>query len=122
MVIDDYDKAIKYYQSILAFELIEDTDLDNGKRWVRISPSGYKDFALLLTKAKTEGQKKAIGNQSRGRVFLFIQTDNAIRDFNNYKSKNVAIIREPSNEPYGTVFVFQDIYGNLWDVIQPLPK
>jgi uncharacterized glyoxalase superfamily protein PhnB len=119
LIIDDYYKAIDYYQSTLGFELIEDKYIGNNKRWVRITPPGSKGFSLLLAKSNTEEQKKAIGNQSGGRIFLFLNTDNAIRNFELYQSKQVTVIREPSNEPYGTVFVFQEMYGNLWDVIEP---
>ncbi len=119
LVVDDYDKAISFYTEKLHFTLVEDTVLSETKRWVRIAPPGSKECCLLLAKAANEEQKSRIGNQTGGRVFLFLYTDNFQRDFENLKAKGISIIREPVVEPYGTVAVFADLYGNLWDLIEP---
>lgn len=120
IVVDDYDKAIEYYTSTLRFVLVEDTRLTETKRWVLIAPSGSTNgFKLLLAKAANEEQEKFIGHQTGGRVFLFLHTDNFWRDYNNLKACGVQFVREPSKEEYGTVAVFQDVYGNLWDLIEP---
>lgn len=118
LVVDDYDKAIEFYTQKLSFELMEDTLLSPVKRWVLVKPKNSGECALLLAKAANEEQARAIGNQSGGRVFLFLSTDNFERDYNAFKEKGVEFVREPSNEPYGTVAVFKDLYGNLWDLIQ----
>lgn len=118
LVVDDYDQAIKYYTEKLNFRLIEDTQLSETKRWVLIAPTGG-DCCLLLAKAANEEQKSRIGNQTGGRVFLFLTTDNFKRDYENLKANGVTIVREPSIEEYGTVAVFSDLYGNLWDLIEP---
>jgi catechol 2,3-dioxygenase-like lactoylglutathione lyase family enzyme len=119
LIVDDYDKAIKYYTGTLNFKLVEDTILSETKRWVLVAPSGENGCDLLLATAASEEQKSRIGNQTGGRVFLFLQTDNFNRDFENLKAKGVPIVRGPSQEKYGTVAVFQDLYGNLWDLIEP---
>ncbi len=119
LVVDDYDKAIAFYIEKLDFTLIEDTILSETKRWVIIAPPGSKECCLLLAKAANEEQRSRIGNQTGGRVFLFLHTDNFQRDFENLKAKGVSIIRGPIVEPYGTVAVFADLYGNLWDLIEP---
>jgi catechol 2,3-dioxygenase-like lactoylglutathione lyase family enzyme len=119
LVIDDYDKAIDYYTNTLKFILIEDTKLDAEKRWVLIAPSNDAETKILLAKASNEEQKSRIGNQTGGRVFLFLYTDNFERDHQNLLSKNVTIIRTPVIEEWGKVLVFEDQYGNLWDLIQP---
>ena len=119
LVVDDYDKAIEFYTQKLNFTLIEDTVLTNTKRWVTVSPPGDSSCRLLLAKAANEEQKSRIGNQTGGRVFLFLETDNLQRDFDSLKRNGVRIVREPSNESYGTVAVFADLYGNLWDLIEP---
>ncbi len=118
LVVDDYDRAIKYYTQILGFELVEDTVLTDVKRWVVVSPVGSA-CRLLLAKAADEEQATRIGNQTGGRVFLFLHTDDIDRDLQNLKDKNVKIVRGPVVETYGTVTVFEDLYGNLWDLIQP---
>lgn len=118
LVVDDYDKAIEFYTQKLNFDLIEDTRLSGTKRWVLVAPKKSKECALLLAKAANEDQTKAIGNQTGGRVFLFLSTDNVERDYNAMKEKGVEFVREPSLEPYGTVAVFKDLYGNLWDLIE----
>jgi catechol 2,3-dioxygenase-like lactoylglutathione lyase family enzyme len=120
LVVDDYDKAIKFYTEKLNFNLIEDTVLSDTKRWVLVAPKGSSGCCLLLAKAANQEQISRIGNQTGGRVFLFLHTDNFQRDYQALLQKGVEIIRTPSVEPYGTVAVFQDLYGNLWDLIEPL--
>jgi catechol 2,3-dioxygenase-like lactoylglutathione lyase family enzyme len=119
LVVDDYDKAINYYTEKLNFKLIEDTKLTAIKRWVLVQPKGDNGCSLLLAKATNNEQKKYIGNQTGGRVFLFLYTDDFDRDYNKLLEENIKIIRPPSKEPYGTVAVFEDLYGNLWDLIEP---
>jgi len=119
LVVNDYDEAITFYTEKLNFKLIEDTVLSETKRWVLISPPGSASCCLLLAKAVNEEQRSRIGNQTGGRVFLFLQTDNFLEDFNNLKKKGVTIVREPSQQEYGTVAVFADLYGNFWDLIEP---
>ncbi len=119
LVVDDYDKAIDFYTKKLNFELVEDTKLSEEKRWVLIKPKGTSDFSLLLAKASNEIQKSRIGNQAGGRVFLFLNTDDFDRDFKNLQKQNIKIVRGPSFEDYGKVAVFEDFYGNLWDLIEP---
>lgn len=118
LLVRDYDEAIQYYTQVLGFELLEDTPLSETKRWVRVSPPG-SNCHLLLAKAANEIQEKQIGFQAGGRVFLFLYTEDFYRDYENYRSKGVEFIREPAQEPYGIVSVFRDLYGNLWDLIQP---
>jgi catechol 2,3-dioxygenase-like lactoylglutathione lyase family enzyme len=119
LVIDDYDKAIDYYTTVLGFELIEDTVRSPIKRWVVVKPKGASGASLLLAKAKNEEQKLAIGNQSGGRVFLFMHTNDIGRDYQNLVKHEVEIIRGPIEEDFGKVIVFKDLYGNKWDLIQP---
>ncbi|KAA3620989.1 MAG: VOC family protein [Flavobacterium sp.] len=119
LLVNDYDEAIAFYVNILKFELIEDTVLSPSKRWVVVKPKGAGQCGLLLAKAATTVQKNAIGNQTGGRVFLFLYTDDLDRDHQNLLQHHVQIIREPSNEGFGRVLVFADLYGNLWDLIQP---
>ena len=121
IVVDDYDPAIKFYTEKLNFRLVEDTILSETKRWVLVAPTGG-ECCLLLAKASNEEQKSRIGNQTGGRVFLFLNTDNFKRDYENLKAHGVTIVREPSVEEYGTVAVFADLYGNLWDLIEPIHK
>ena len=118
LLVADYDEAISFYVDKLHFDLIEDTALSETKRWVLVAPKGSQDFSLLLAKADGNFQKQNIGNQSGGRVFLFLNTDNFDRDYQNLKDNNIEIVREPKTEDYGKVLVFKDIYGNLWDLIQ----
>ncbi len=118
LVVKDYDEAIQFYVSTLNFTLIEDTQLDDHKRWVIISPSKNNETNILLAKAATPEQEKAIGNQTGGRVFLFLYTDDFWRDYNDMKAKGVIFIEEPREEIYGTVVVFEDLYGNKWDLIE----
>ncbi|TDQ14667.1 catechol 2,3-dioxygenase-like lactoylglutathione lyase family enzyme [Algoriphagus boseongensis] len=118
LLVKDYDEAIQYYTQVLGFELLEDTPMSETKRWVRVSPPG-SSCHLLLAKAANEAQIAQIGLQAGGRVFLFLYTDDFYRDYENYTSKGVEFIREPAQEAYGIVSVFKDLYGNLWDLIQP---
>jgi len=123
IVVKDYDEAITYYTNTLGFKLIEDTVLSETKRWVMVQPNGAENgCTLLLAKAATPEQEKFIGYQTGGRVFLFLYTDNFYRDFENYTSKGVEFTIPPHVEDYGTVAVFKDIYGNLWDLIEPTKK
>jgi len=122
LMVADYDEAIKFYTEKLNFDLVEDTLLSETKRWVLISPPGSKTCCLLLAKAANEEQQSRIGNQTGGRVFLFLNTENFKKDYENLLAKGVTIVREPSIEDYGTVAVFSDLYGNLWDLIEPSMK
>jgi len=119
LVVNDYDEAIKFYTEKLGFKLVEDSALSETKRWVLISPPGSNGCCLLLAKAVNDEQKSRIGNQTGGRVFLFLHTKNFRDDFNKLRENGVTIMREPSKEEYGTVAVFADLYGNLWDLIEP---
>jgi catechol 2,3-dioxygenase-like lactoylglutathione lyase family enzyme len=119
LVVDDYDKAIEFYTQKLHFDLIEDTVLSDTKRWVLVAPKGSQECRLLLAKAASTSQLSSVGNQTGGRVFLFLYTDNFQRDFENLQKQNIKIIRQPITEAYGTVAVFEDLYGNLWDLIEP---
>jgi len=118
LLIGAYDEAIDFYVNKLNFKLIEDTKLEKDKRWVLVGPKGKNSFSILLAKAADEPQKSRIGNQTGGRVFLFLKTDNFKRDYQNLINKNITIVRQPKEEPYGTVAVFEDLYGNLWDLIE----
>lgn len=118
IVVDEYDRAIEFYTKKLLFDLIEDTRLSDEKRWVLVRPKGATECSLLLARGANEDQRSRIGNQTGGRVFLFLQTDDFQRDYNNLIENNIKIVREPSVEEYGTVAVFEDIYGNLWDLIE----
>lgn len=117
LVVADYDEAIHWYTQKLNFKLIEDTTLSDVKRWVLIQPPGEGSCQLLLAKAATEEQKSRVGNQTGGRVFLFLHTDDFERDHENLLHKGINIVRGPSEEEYGKVLVFEDLYGNLWDLI-----
>lgn len=120
VVVPDYDEAIAFYVGVLGFRLIEDTAIpDQGKRWVVVSPEGSNGCSLLLARAATEEQRSRIGNQTGGRVFLFLHTDDFDRDFLRYKARGVHFVRERSTEGFGTVAVFRDPWGNLWDLVQP---
>ena len=119
LIVRDYDEAIKFYTEKLKFELLEDTyQTDQQKRWVVVSPPGSTGVTLLLAKATSPEQEALIGNQSGGRVFLFLNSDDFWRDYKDLNSKGIKFIREPKEEPYGTVAVFEDLYGNLWDLLQ----
>jgi catechol 2,3-dioxygenase-like lactoylglutathione lyase family enzyme len=118
LLVNDYDEAINFYVDKLNFKLIEDTQLTEDKRWVLIEPKGTNNCNLLLAKAVNDEQKSRIGNQTGGRVFLFLNTDDFERDYSNLINNDIKIIREPKVEPYGKVCVFEDLYGNLWDLIE----
>lgn len=118
LVVKDYDEAIAFYTEKLNFRLIEDTPLTPTKRWVLIAPPGTNECRLLLAKAKNEQQLNAVGNQTGGRVFLFLFTDDFWRDYKTMTAKGIKFIREPEEQPYGIVSVFEDLYGNLWDFIE----
>ena len=119
IVVNDYDEAIKFYTEKLHFDLIEDTRLSETKRWVLVRPKGGDSCCLLLAKAANEEQLSRVGNQTGGRVFLFLHTDNFERDYQDLLDNEIEIVRQPSKEEYGTVAVFKDLYGNLWDMIGP---
>jgi catechol 2,3-dioxygenase-like lactoylglutathione lyase family enzyme len=119
VVVRDYDEAIAFYVQKLGFTLVEDTyQPAQDKRWVVVSPPGAKESHLLLARASNEHQSTRIGDQTGGRVFLFLYTDDFWRDFSAYKARGVSFIREPKTEAYGTVAVFQDLHGNQWDLVQ----
>jgi catechol 2,3-dioxygenase-like lactoylglutathione lyase family enzyme len=118
IVVRDYDEALSFYVGILGFRLIEDTPVPaQQKRWVVVAPVGSTS-QLLLARAVGDEQSSRIGNQTGGRVFLFLYTDDFWRDFRLYQAKGVVFLREPKEEPFGTVAVFRDLYGNLWDLLQ----
>ncbi len=120
LVVRDYDEALDFYVNTLGFSLIEDTWIEaQKKRWVVVAPPGSTESRLLLARAVGEEQTSRVGNQTGGRVFLFLHTDDFWRDFESYRKKGVTFVREPKVESYGTVAVFQDLYGNLWDLLQP---
>lgn len=118
LVVDDYDAAIEFYTQKLNFTLVEDTVLSPTKRWVLVAPL-HSECKLLLAKAANKEQKSRVGNQTGGRVFLFLHTDNFEKDYNDYRTKRIEFVRPPSKESYGIVAVFKDLYGNLWDLIEP---
>jgi catechol 2,3-dioxygenase-like lactoylglutathione lyase family enzyme len=118
LLVDDYDRAIAYYTEVLGFRLIEDTAQGPTKRFVRVAPPSDGATSLLLAKAAKPEQVARIGDQAGGRVFLFLNTDDFWRDYNAYKSKDVDFTEAPREETYGTVVVFRDLYGNLWDLVQ----
>lgn len=122
LVVKDYDEAIEFYTQKLHFTLVEDTRLSDIKRWVVVSPPGGNSCSLLLAKAANEQQLASVGNQTGGRVFLFLHTDDFWRDYHDMQEKGIRFIREPHEEDYGTVAVFEDLYGNLWDMIEPKTK
>jgi catechol 2,3-dioxygenase-like lactoylglutathione lyase family enzyme len=119
LLVDNYEEAIEFYTRKLHFTLVENTRLNDTKRWVLVAPSDPSGCCLLLAKAEGEEQRSRIGTQTGGRVFLFLSTDNFERDFQNLIDNNIAIVREPIKEKYGTVAVFADLYGNQWDLIEP---
>ncbi len=118
VVVRNYDEAIAFYTDVLGFQLLENTDLGAGKRWVLVAPPGSSGASVLLAQAATPEQNSRVGNQTGGRVFLFLHTDDFWRDYRTLMSRNVEFARNPKEEPYGTVAVFKDLYGNLWDLIQ----
>jgi catechol 2,3-dioxygenase-like lactoylglutathione lyase family enzyme len=119
LLVNDYDEAIKFYTQTLQFVLLEDKVMSPTKRWVLIAPQGSTGTSILLAKASNEEQQNRLGNQTGGRVFLFLYTDDIKRDYLNLVNKKVTIIEELTNKPHGTVLVFADLYGNLWDLIEP---
>jgi catechol 2,3-dioxygenase-like lactoylglutathione lyase family enzyme len=122
LVVKDYDEAINFYTRKLGFRLLEDTLLSETKRWVIVAPTGTGQCSLILAKANGPEQLKTIGNQTGGRVFLFLYTDDFYRDYQSLLEKGIHFIRQPVKEVYGTVAVFEDLYGNLWDLIEPSSK
>ena len=118
LVVRDYDEAIRFFTEALGFELLEDSPRPDGKRWVLVAPPGG-GAALLLARAATPGQQRAVGNQTGGRVFLFLATDDFQRDYRRMTAHGVRFTEQPRHEPYGTVVVFLDLYGNKWDLIGP---
>lgn len=119
LLVRDYDEAIRFFTLVLRFALLEDEQREAGKRWVRVAPSAG-GAALLLAKAATPEQERAIGNQSGGRVFMFLHTDDFHADFAHMKAHGVRFTESPRHETYGTVVVFLDLYGNKWDLIGPV--
>ncbi|MCB0549524.1 MAG: VOC family protein [Phaeodactylibacter sp.] len=119
LVVRDYDEAITFYTKKLDFKLIEDTWISEDKRWVVVAPPGAQECSLLLAKAANEKQLERVGNQTGGRVFLFLFTDDFRRDYEKMRRRNVKFVRPPKEEVYGTVAVFEDLYGNLWDLLEP---
>jgi catechol 2,3-dioxygenase-like lactoylglutathione lyase family enzyme len=118
LVVSDYDEAIAYYTQVLGFELLEDEARGPGKRWVVVAPRGNRGTSLLLARAANPEQQSRIGNQTGGRVFLFLHTDDFQRDYQALRAHDVKFVEEPRYETYGTVVVFEDLYGNRWDLIE----
>jgi len=119
LVVKDYDDAIDFYTNKLDFILLENSKIDEKKRWVLVAPPGAKECSLLLAKAENEEQSKSNGNQTGGRVFLFLFTDDFWRDYNKMVDRKINFVRPPTDFEYGRVAVFEDLYGNLWDLIEP---
>jgi catechol 2,3-dioxygenase-like lactoylglutathione lyase family enzyme len=119
ILVPEYDAAIGYYRDVLGFELVEDTDMGGGKRWVVVAPPGGGGCRLLLARAATPAQAARIGDQTGGRVFLFLHTTDFAGDFARYQARGVDFTEAPRHEAYGTVVVFRDAFGNLWDLVQP---
>ena len=119
LVVRDYDEALDFYVNVLGFRLLEDTPLTPEKRWVRVAPHGGGGCQLLLARAADERQRSRVGDQTGGRVAFFLHTDDFDADYANLLKNSVQIVREPRQEPYGRVLVFGDLYGNLWDLIEP---
>lgn len=118
LVVREYNEALAFYRDALGFDVLADTDLGEGKRWIEVAPSGG-GTTLLLAEASNPTQLAAVGNQSGGRVFLFLETDDFVRDYEAMRSRGVTFVEKPRHEAYGTVAVFVDLYGNRWDLIQP---
>ncbi len=119
LVVRDYDEAITFFTQALGFALLEDSPRGEGKRWVVVAPRNSPGASLLLAKAATPAQAACIGRQTGGRVFLFLHTDNFARDYAAFQSRGVKFLESPRHEPYGTVAVFEDLYGNKWDLLEP---
>jgi catechol 2,3-dioxygenase-like lactoylglutathione lyase family enzyme len=118
VVVRDYDEAIAFYTQVLGFHLVEDSPRGPGRRWVVVAPPGSAECRLLLAKAKNAAELAAVGNQTGGRVFLFLQTDDFARDYAAFRARGVLFAEAPRHEDYGTVAVFADLYGNKWDLLQ----
>lgn len=121
LLVRDYDEAIAWFTGALGFSLLEDTPLGGAKRWVRVGPPGAREACLLLARAASPEQEAAVGRQSGGRVFLFLHTDDFPRDHAAMKARGVRFVEEPRHEAYGTVAVFEDLYGNRWDLVERKP-
>lgn len=119
VVVSDYDEAIAFYTNVLGFDLVEDTVLDEHKRWVVVAPPGAREARILLARASTPAQTSRVGDQTGGRVFLFLYTDDLARDHERFRKAGVRFTKPPWHESYGDVAVFEDLYGNRWDLIQP---
>ncbi|MFF3753340.1 VOC family protein [Streptomyces sp. NPDC002018] len=119
LVVDDYDQALAFYTGALGFDLVEDTDRGDGSRWVVVRPPGSEGTGLLLARAKDDVQRASVGAQTGGRVGFFLHTEDFARDHARMRAAGVRFVQEPRQEPYGTVAVFEDLYGNLWDLLQP---
>lgn len=118
LVVRDYDEAIGYFVGLLGFELVEDTPMGKGKRWVVVSPRGAQECRLILAKAKNDAELRAVGNQTGGRVFLFLHTDDFESDYQRMVQKGVQFVEQPRVETFGRVVVFIDLYGNRWDLVE----
>ncbi|MER6984961.1 VOC family protein [Streptomyces carpinensis] len=122
LVVDDYDEAVRFYTEALGFHLVEDAPRPDGSRWIVVAPDpGGHGTGLLLARAKGDAQQSRVGDQTGGRVGLFLHTDDFARDHARMRAAGVTFLEEPRHEPYGTVAVFQDLYGNKWDLLQPVP-
>lgn len=120
LLVRDYDEAVRFYVDKLGFTIVEDKPVpEQAKRWVVVAPPGSSGCRLLLARAATPEQQKYVGNQTEERVFLFLHTDDFWRDYESYRARGIEFVREPRDEPYGTLAVFKDLYGNLWDLIEP---
>lgn len=119
LLVRDYDEALAYYTTTLGFTLVADQDLGEGKRWVLVAPPGSSESALLLAQAMTPDEKHAVGNQGAGRVWLFLHTDDFKRDYAAFRARGVRFLETPRAEIYGHVAVFEDLYGNKWDLLEP---
>jgi len=122
LLVRDYDEAIAYFRGALGFRVLEDRPLGGGKRWVLLAPPGSRECRLLLARAATPAQRRAVGRQAGGRVFLFLETDDFRRDYRRLKAHGVAFTEAPRRETYGTVAVFVDLYGNRWDLLEPVRR
>lgn len=120
VLVPEYDAGISFFVETLGFDLIEDTPLSPTKRWVLVAPPGSNETRLLLAKADGQAQANRVGDQTGNRVFLFLQTDDFNRDYDRYRAADVRFLESPRHEPYGTVAVFEDPFGNKWDLIEPV--
>jgi catechol 2,3-dioxygenase-like lactoylglutathione lyase family enzyme len=119
LVVRDYDEAIAFFVDALGFALVEDTPMGKEKRWVVVAPPGSRESRLLLARASTADERARVGNQAGGRVFLFLHTDNFASDYERMRAAGVRFVESPRDESYGTVVVFEDLYGNRWDLVEP---